>query len=139
MVRVDSSGEEATDTLAAVLAGNAQPNLRRLAARQLARMGARTRRVVPQLVAALADDDEKVRRSAADALTAAGEKAVPELVKQLEAKDRQTRLLVITTLARLGTGAKAAIQPLMKCLNDSDEEVRRAAKMAINEINFGRP
>lgn len=87
---------------------------------------------VPQLVQALHENDGLITIEAAQALAQVGQAAVPSLTKLLDNKDYQ--LLAATILADIGPEAAPAVPRLLKLLDHPDEEMRRAALLAIAGI-----
>lgn len=93
---------------------------------------------VPKLVAALADPDPRIRRSAIDALDLLGPlgvSAVKALTRALEDPDRFVRWSAARTLSHLGPAAQDAAATLAKLRSDPDPDVRRAASTALDRIN----
>jgi HEAT repeat protein len=93
---------------------------------------------VPKLVAALADQDPRVRRSAIDTLDLLGPLGVPAvkpLTRALEDPDRFVRWSAARTLSHLGPLAQDAAAPLARLRSDPDPDVRHAASAALDRIN----
>jgi HEAT repeat protein len=92
---------------------------------------------VPVLVKALKDPDEQVRTLAVNALSMLDERAVPALIGLLEGKDRALKVQaagVLSNMAQTGRRHPAALPALLKCLEDEDTLVRRAAISAVAGI-----
>jgi HEAT repeat protein len=97
------------------------PELRKDAARGLARMGSDARAAVPQLIAALDDKDPEVRRHATRALGEIGpaaSEAVPALVEELresaktvEEEKQKAAAEAAKAAAKSGRTAPPAVQP----------------------------
>src|SRR5690242_18580797 len=66
-------------------------NLRALAAKRIRELGTAGKAAVGDLIGALRDNDEKVRREARRALAAIGPAAVPELRRALNTKNQIVR------------------------------------------------
>jgi HEAT repeat protein len=81
-------------------------------------------RAAATLVAALDDVDQNVSNSASTALVAVGEPAIAALSEKFGSLRADGRTLAAYTLARMGAGA---VKPLIRALDDPDEEVRRGA------------
>jgi HEAT repeat protein len=73
-------------------------------------------------------------RAAADALVAAGEAAVPVLVRALASADRIEREAAATALGRLGPRAQAAVPALRSALEDSHGWLREAVAKALRQV-----
>ena len=92
---------------------------------------------VPALVKALKDPDEQVRTLAVNALSVLDGRAVPALIGLLEGKDRALKVQaagVLSSMAQMGRRHPAALPALLKCLEDEDTLVRRAAISAVAGI-----
>ena len=118
---------------------SAHQDVRRLGARILA--NSRRGESVQTLVQALSDDDELLRREAADAIgeIAARDRAIPELqdamgilITQLSLGDQDQRLACSRALGRLGN--RAAIPPLLELLKDPVGNVRIQAVRSLTEL-----
>jgi HEAT repeat protein len=89
--------------------------------------------VVNELLKALEDSDEYVRRNAAFALAKIGsETAIAGLLKALEHSHWYVRRYAAFALAKIGS--ETAIARLLKALEDSDEYVRGNAAVALGNI-----
>ncbi len=111
------------------------PSDRAYAASQLRRLGPVAEPAVPCLVERLSDRDWQVRREAAEALGAAGDRqAVEPLLAVLN--DRDGEWAVRTAAARsLGVlGDSKAVESLAAVLNDMNAHVRYAAVVALGRI-----
>jgi HEAT repeat protein len=103
----------------------------------LARVGARTKTVIPVLIEALKDEAAPVRAGAAAGLYWIAEEAgaaVPALAGALQDPDSRVRRLSGLALARIGPGARAAVPALIQVLGDEDARVRAAAISALGRI-----
>lgn len=88
---------------------------------------------IPALLDALADADESFTQLIMRQLTALGPDALLELLTGLQHPEPQARQV---TAGVLGTFEDSrAIPALIDLLNDSDEEVQRAAASALEQIN----
>jgi HEAT repeat protein len=92
---------------------------------------------------ALADGngEPRVRAAAQEALVAIekacrtfDEETLPQLIADLGDKEPSIRALAAVELAEHGSRAKAAVQALIKVLDDPSLEVRRAASAALNAV-----
>jgi uncharacterized protein (TIGR03067 family) len=92
--------------------------------------------LVPTLVEALRDEDDEVRRAAADALRHLGSDAVPGLVAALKSKAPRLRIEAVRILGAIGPKAESALPVLVRTLRDKreDTEVRRATARAVGQI-----
>jgi HEAT repeat protein len=92
-----------------------------------------------RLAQALADRDERVRETAAEALIRMGEPAVQPLAIQLSAKEAATRKWAVFALAKLGPLAKPALSELEKRVKDEDVEVRKLADLVVKRLKGTMP
>jgi HEAT repeat protein len=93
--------------------------------------------LVPGLIKALSDSEEKVRAYAAHALCTLDMHAVPSLIENLNAKDDAVRAQAAKILGSMGTHGRrhvVALPALTKALQDKAAEVRRWAAHAISQI-----
>src|SRR5438552_899946 len=56
------------------------------------------------------------------------------LIKNLDSAERETRLDAINAIAELGPRAPKAVPPLVKILQEKDEELRLSAAIALGKI-----
>ncbi|MFW5709073.1 MAG: HEAT repeat domain-containing protein, partial [Chloroflexota bacterium] len=81
---------------------------------------------IPELVQALRDENESVRREADYALARIGQPAIPALVEGLNESDPDMRAAIIKILGRIGD--PSTVPHITACLNDTEwprtEEVR---------------
>jgi hypothetical protein len=90
-------------------------------------------KIFDELLKALEDSDEYVRRKAAEALAKIGsETAIPGLLKALEDSDKYVRRKAVEALGNIGS--ETAIPGLLKALEDSDRYVRAKAVEALGNI-----
>jgi HEAT repeat protein len=96
------------------------------------------KRIVPALVAALADKDSStVREAAAEALWPIGDaRAVEPLLAALEDESCGVRQAAVHALWCIAD--RRAVEPLMAALKDEDSEVRRAAAELLGRISDPR-
>ena len=91
---------------------------------------------VAAVIAALQDDDTKIRELAARILGrisgGSGGKAVPALINALQDKNKHVRLEAIESLGR-GIGSPTIIHALTATLDDADQDVRNAAKYFLSQ------
>src|SRR5688500_1484301 len=90
------------------------------AAKDLGRLGWLAREAMPALVAALHDDDAKVRESAAHAIGLMGPEALPTLTGMLRHEDKYVRRHAVWALGKLGPLARPALADLCRALKDAD-------------------
>lgn len=83
------------------------------------------------------DEDEEVRKEAAEALGKIGDPlSVKSLIKALKDRDARVRWKAAEALGKIGDDQ--AVEALIKSLNDENRVVRRKAAIALGEIrNFG--
>jgi len=137
-------------------ARNADGEKLRIAAIQaIGAFGADAVSAVPDLLAALKDDDPEVRWFAARAIGAVGPRAreaVPALIVLLQSSTRLTRTrdssladvmphppatlqaIAAKALGKIGSEARAAVPSLVKAMDDREIMVRIAAAEALGEI-----
>jgi hypothetical protein len=88
---------------------------------------------VEPLIAALKDSDDKVRRSAAEALGKIGDScAVEPLIAALKDSDYEVRWQAREALGKMGD--PRAVEPLVVALKDSDYEVHWQAREVLGKI-----
>src|SRR5205814_2116039 len=75
---------------------------------------------VGALINLLGDKNGDVRKAASDALARYGDKAVPALLREVNAKDIGLRVGVIRALGAIGADAKDAVKPLREALLAND-------------------
>src|SRR5436190_3751289 len=90
------------------------------AAKDLGRLGWLAREALPALVAALHDEDGKVRESAAHAIGLMGPEALAALVGMLDHEDRCVRRHAVWAMGKLGPLARPALADLCHSLRDGD-------------------
>lgn len=118
-------GERAVEALIGALC-DPDDDVRLRAAAALADIG---EAAVPRLIAALGADDDRLREGATAALSQIGRVAVPSLAAALrDAGDWRIRAGVARVLGEIGD--RRAIEALIQGLDDTREEVRRAAREA---------
>jgi HEAT repeat protein/beta-lactamase regulating signal transducer with metallopeptidase domain len=125
-------GDAAAEALARLVATDADPHTRVMAAGALARVESRVR--VPALSAALADTSAEVRATAASALEALGDRsAVPVLLAALDREpDPDAREALVEALG--ATHDPRATAGLVRALSDSLPRLREAAARRLGEL-----
>jgi len=116
--------------------GNDSPSTRWGAALALKEMGSRAASAVPTLVRLLEeDDDNDVRRVAAEALGDIGEQeeAVPALTQALEDKYWRVRRAAVRALVKIGPHSDV-VPGLAQAMSDTDPRVRSAAAQALGDV-----
>jgi HEAT repeat protein len=92
---------------------------------------------VPQLVAALADENARVRQAAARALGALGPKAKPALtalIDRLHDVDLQVRVNSSIALGAIGVGSGEVVRALANALSDQNSQVRDSVIEALGQL-----
>ena len=105
-----------------------------VATAQLRRLGKASEPAAKDLAAALADGDQRVRDSAAEALILIGAPAVEPLAGVLAGKSDEARKYALVALGRIGAPAKAALPAIEKCLKDGDAATSQLAAQALKQI-----
>ncbi|HVL13700.1 MAG TPA: HEAT repeat domain-containing protein [Gemmata sp.] len=106
------------------------------AAKQLGRLGWLAREALPTLVAALDDEDAKVRESAGHAVGLMGPEALPALVRMLTHFDKYVRRKAVWALGRLGPLAIPALGHLCEALKDLDPRTGSGAAQALGNMGI---
>ncbi len=101
------------------------------AAKDLGRLGWLAREAMPALVAALHDDDGKVRESAAHAIGLMGPDALPALIAMLTHEDKYVRRNAVWALGKLGPLAREARADLCAALKDADPRTASGAAQSL--------
>jgi HEAT repeat protein len=105
--------------------------------RTIGRMGKAAKAAVPDLAAALKDEDPMFRREALFALARIGQdaaSAVPQIEVELADKTPEDQYAAIYALGKIGPAAKGAAGDLRKNLNSEDEFLRIASMWALLQI-----
>lgn len=88
------------------------------------------------LVASLGSEDTSDRKTAADALVAEGEAAVPELADALESDSVRTRAAAAYALNEIGEDSAQATPTLLEAIRDDDEIVRALAVSTLSQVGL---
>lgn len=110
---------------------NENPNVRSDAADEIGLLGENATDAISALSQALHDEYEPVRLNAAYALGAIGEKAVPNLIKNLVCDNGQVRRKAAYGLAAVGA---TAVPSLIEVLDHENDDVRVEATYALAQI-----
>jgi HEAT repeat protein len=110
------------------------PTDRARAARDLGRLGWLARDAMPALLAALKDEDAKVREAAAQALGQMGPDALPALVTMLGHDDKYVRRNAVWAMGKLGPAARPALRGLCQALKDADPRTASGAAQALGNM-----
>ena len=131
--RIGPAARDAVPTLAHVLTHDKQPIVRRAAAHTLAAIGSEAKPALPELKAALADENGFVRVAAATALWQVGQDAggVPLLVEALKDPTIVGARIAADALAEIGPGARQAVPALVAALDDPASCARVATARAL--------
>jgi len=100
----------------------------------IGRIGPDAEPAVPQLIPLLADEDIRVRMVAGATLKKIGPASVPYLVEALADPDAILRERAAVLLGQLHADSDKVIEGLFEVLNDYDEDVRSAARRALQLI-----
>jgi HEAT repeat protein len=104
------------------------------AAKDLGRLGWLARESLPSLVAALSDDDAKVREAAAQAIGQMGPEALPALSAMLGHQDKYVRRHAVWAMGKLGPLARPALLDLCEALRDPDPRTASGAAQALGQM-----
>lgn len=110
------------------------PTERVRAAKDLGRLGWLARDAMPALVAALEDDEGKVRESAAHAIGLMGPEALPTLIEMLRHDDKYVRRHAVWALGKLGPLARPALPDMCQALRDSDPRTASGAAQSLGSL-----
>lgn len=126
----------ADDPLPALVRALRGPNPagRARAAKDLGRLGWLARDAMPALVAALNDDDGKVREAAAHAIGLMGPDALPTLIEMLRHDDKYVRRHAVWALGKLGPLARPALGDLCIALKDPDPRTASGAAQSLGSL-----
>lgn len=126
-------GAEAIAALVQGLSAESQ-QVREMSVWTLSEIERPTARVVPAIISALTDPDETVRVVGSVALQGIGEPAVPYLIDALTAPSAEIRLHVAYALGEIGTPLDTIIPALINTLTDVEWNVRRLVVRALVRI-----
>lgn len=104
------------------------------AAKDLGRLGWLARDAMPALVAAVNDDDPKVREAAAQAVGQMGPEALPALAGLLAHPDKYVRRHAVWALGKLGPLAVPSLGDLCEALRDADPRTASGAAQALGNM-----
>jgi HEAT repeat protein/S1-C subfamily serine protease/DNA-directed RNA polymerase subunit RPC12/RpoP len=143
LLATKASGAAAASQVPALiraLTGHKDPAERARAAQILGEIGPEARLAVPELIKALNDPSDLLRRSAAEALAKTGPPNKQDLAllrQTLKAKTLEGRLYAAAALGNLGADARPAAPDLLEALKeaDADTNVRQAAARALGKID----
>ncbi len=110
------------------------PDYRILAVESLGRIGLAAEEAVPDIIAALHDENDAVRLHAVKALGEIGPVAVPSLIPALNHQDQAVRCGAADALGSIGPRAKEAVPALVNLLSDQDYTITRHAASALGLI-----
>jgi HEAT repeat protein len=128
-----ATSDDPLPTLVSGLRGGA-PADRLRAAKDLARLGWLAREALPALVAALDDEDAKVREAVAQAVGTMGPEALPALTGMLTHFDKYVRRNAVWAMAKLGPLARPALPDLCAGLKNSDPRTASGAAQALGAM-----
>jgi HEAT repeat protein len=111
--------------------GDQDQGVRLMAVQRLRELSRAAEPALGDLAKLLDDKDEKIRRTAGEALVRIGGKSVPALTAALDSKSRDAREVALTALGKMGPLAKPALPAMRKRLTDSDPIVKELAKRTV--------
>jgi HEAT repeat protein len=114
--------------------GTNTPADRLRAAKDLARLGWLAREALPALIAALDDDDAKVREAVAQAVGTMGPDALPTLSGMLTHRDKYVRRNAVWAIGKLGPLARPALSDLCAGLKNADPRTASGAAQALGNL-----
>lgn len=100
----------------------------------LGRIGPSAEPAIPYLVSLLADEETRVRTVAGATLKKIGPDSVPFLVEAMTDPDAILRERAALLLGQLRAADDASIEALLEALSDYDEDVRAAARKALELV-----
>jgi HEAT repeat protein len=80
---------------------------------------------------ALRSNNYVARLEASKAMSKTGQKAIPQLMAALKDDDPTVRAIAARTIGQIGLDAKAAAPLLILCIDDKEQTVRRRAIFAL--------
>ncbi len=113
------------------------PQVRRVSAQRLGFMRAKARPAVPQLIAALKDEDRSTRKYAARSLgfiDHESEHILGLLIPMLDDPDYHVRSGVASGIAEFGPRAQSVVPKLTKMAQETNEVARTSATYALKQI-----
>src|SRR5262245_24477465 len=124
------------DPLPALLRGlrGDTPADRLRSAKDLARLGWLAHEALPALVAALDDEDAKVREAVAQAIGNMGPDALPTLAGMLTHFDKYVRRNAVWAMGKLGPLARPVLSDLCDALKNSDPRTASGAAQALGNM-----
>lgn len=114
--------------------GDQDQAVRLMAVQRLRELGRDAAPATDKLAGLLDDKNERIRRTAGEALVRMGGQSLPALTAALDSDSRDAREIAVLALGKMGALAKPALSPLKKRLGDSDPKVKELAKVAILQI-----
>lgn len=109
-------------------------NVRKLIVEALGNLEPLSTEIIDSLVDTLEDENSTVRRQAVEALTGAGDTAVPHLRKKLLNESPTVRCNAAAALGNIGPSAKAAVPDLVEVLKYDAPVARKFAAEALGKI-----
>lgn len=105
----------------------------------LGRIGPAAEPAVPYLVSLMSDEETRVRTVAGATLKRIGSECIPFLVEAMIDPDAILRERAALLLGQMGATDDNAIEALLEALSDFDEDVRQAARRALELIEAAEP
>jgi HEAT repeat protein len=136
LAKVERSDEKLMPVLTAALQDESG-RVRRIGVESARRLKDRAEPLVPYILPLL--DREPERPGALSALREIPVRAVQPLTKALGHRDQSVRLFACDALAKLGAAAEEAIPELEKRASEDSEQVKSAAKKALEKIRAAMP
>lgn len=100
----------------------------------IGRIGAEAEPAVPNLIPLLADPDIRVRTVAGATIKKIGRAAIPTLKEAMTDRDSTIRERAIMLLGQVGSDEDQVIEALLEALSDHHDDVRVAARQALELI-----
>ncbi|MBN2294374.1 MAG: HEAT repeat domain-containing protein [Pirellulales bacterium] len=130
--KIGSAAKPAASTLILLLK-DGDPSVRRQAVKALAAIRPGPKVMVPLFIKLMEDSDSGVQLRVLNAVTDAGEAAVPGLIEAL--KNDKVSYWACVVLREIGPPAKAAVPALAEKLKDPRPDIRMQAILALGAMN----
>jgi len=96
-------------------------------------------KMIPELEKALRDEDEEMRRYAAEFLGDEGQEAIPILSAALDEKSPEVRGAIVRSLGKAGAESPEVTERILEVMTDRNPDVRRCAVIALGDCRIVTP